>query len=147
MSEPYSAESLAQRLELEGECRIESFCFLEFSWAKSILLFSLLLLSVVGLLLLKYYKSLRAAVFYRSNPMYEAATHIFIRASGKRQEEIVSLERSGSDIFFYYKKLKYEYFEGKCYPVGLDLEPYLREHLTQQYMAQGLASEAAERGA
>ena len=147
MSEPYSAECLAQRLELEGECRIESFSFLEFSWAKSALLFPLLLLSVVGLLLLKYYKRLRAAVFYKASPMYEAATHIFIHANGKRQEEIVQLERSGADIFFYYKKLKYEYFEGKCYPVGLDFEPYLRQHLTEQHLKLGLAGEAVERRA
>jgi hypothetical protein len=66
---------------LEGECRIQSIVFLSRSYPKSIFLGTLLALSIVGLLLLKYFKKLRAAVFYNQleDHDYRNCTHVFVR--------------------------------------------------------------------
>jgi hypothetical protein len=51
-------------MELEGECRIKEVIYLRINYPKAIVLTLFLTLSVVGLFLLKYFKKLRAKVFY-----------------------------------------------------------------------------------
>jgi hypothetical protein len=51
-------------------------------------LFLLLAASVVGLVFLKYYKSLRAKVFYFASEN-KHATHIYIQGTTKGEQEIV----------------------------------------------------------
>jgi len=49
---------------LEGECKIKEWQYLAINYPKAIFFALLMMASVVGLLLLKYYKSLRAVLFY-----------------------------------------------------------------------------------
>jgi hypothetical protein len=51
-------------MELEGECRVKDIIYLRINYPKAILLTILMTISVVGLFLLKYFKRLRAKVFY-----------------------------------------------------------------------------------
>lgn len=68
-------------MELEGECRIKSTTLLKLNYAKCIVFGSLLVLSLVGLLLLKYFKKLRALAFYVALRPAEVgeATHIYVK--------------------------------------------------------------------
>jgi hypothetical protein len=50
--------------ELEGECKVINFKLLQINYPKAIFFFFIMAISLVGLLLLKYYKKLRATVFY-----------------------------------------------------------------------------------
>lgn len=71
--------------------------------------------SVVGLLLLKYYKGLRAILFYSAlgNNEIEEATHIYIRGSDKN-ESICSISSTNFEgrvrRVFHFKHLRYEYY-------------------------------------
>jgi hypothetical protein len=66
---------------MEGECRVQSIRLLQFNRLKATLLGSLLTISIVGLLLLKYFKTLRVSVFYNTlqdNDLTQA-THVFVQ--------------------------------------------------------------------
>lgn len=49
-----------------------------------------MIISIVGLFLLKYYKSVRARVFYWDAGQ-DSATHLFVKGNGRKEEEIVPL--------------------------------------------------------
>jgi hypothetical protein len=70
---------------LEGECRIQDFHLLRLNYFKAFFFGLLMVVSLVGLLLLKYYISLRALLFYSSLSPTEAhlATHLYVKASDK----------------------------------------------------------------
>lgn len=59
-----SNESNKRLMELEGECKIKSFIGLKIMWVKAILMLIPIIGTGVGLLLIKYFKSLRVAAFY-----------------------------------------------------------------------------------
>jgi hypothetical protein len=71
--------------ELEGECRIMNWKLLSLNYPKAIFFGLLMTVSVVGLLLLKYYISLRTLLFYSALTPNEAhlATHIYAKSSDK----------------------------------------------------------------
>jgi hypothetical protein len=84
-----------------------------------------IILSIVCLFLLKYYKKLRTKVFYWESNR-EEATHLFICAKGKREEAIVEIIRKEELLFFYYKNLKYELLlNGAHVPVAINHEKEL----------------------
>ena len=62
---------------IEGDCKIDKTEYLEISYIKGIFLGILVCVSVVGLLLLKYFVSLRAKIFY-SKAAKEHATHVYV---------------------------------------------------------------------
>ena len=51
---------------MQGECRVKEWQYLAINYPKAIFFAILLTLSIIGLLLLKYFRSLRAALFYTS---------------------------------------------------------------------------------
>ena len=67
-------------MQLEGECKIKSIVFLKFNYLKAICLTILLTSTVVGLLLLKYFRKLRAQVFYSVLEEAESkkSTHVYV---------------------------------------------------------------------
>ena len=111
-------------MPLEGECKIENITFLEFSLLKTILLFPLILVTVVGGLVLKHRKAARAAVFYRESNHNEA-THVFVRGAREWEQSILAIERKENGAFFTYMELKYELVMGRAVPVGLEWEECL----------------------
>lgn len=72
-------------MELEGECKIHSIRPLKIDWVKSILLIIPIIGSIVGLLLLKYFKSVRVAAFYK-DVGYDEADYVFIEGTGEVQD-------------------------------------------------------------
>ena len=50
--------------EMQGECRVKEWEYLAINYPKAIFFAILLTLSLIGLLFLKYFKSLRATLFY-----------------------------------------------------------------------------------
>jgi hypothetical protein len=73
--------------ELEGECRILDFELLRLNYPKAIFFGLLMTVSVVGLLLLKYYINLRTLLFYSILTPNEAhlSTHIYVKSSDKNE--------------------------------------------------------------
>lgn len=61
---PTSSEPSRRLMELEGECKVKSFVGLKIMWVKAILMTILIVCSCIGLLLIKYFKSLRVLAFY-----------------------------------------------------------------------------------
>lgn len=74
---PTSSEPSRRLMELEGECKIKSFIGLKIMWVKAILMMILIVGSGIGLLLIKYFKSLRVAAFY-SKCSKDEADYFFI---------------------------------------------------------------------
>jgi hypothetical protein len=72
---------------MEGECKIKEVAYLRINYAKAVFLTVLMTLSVVGLLLLKYYKKLRALTFYNQLDLSEIneATHVYVKGSDKNE--------------------------------------------------------------
>ena len=114
-------QDMTQRLELEGECAIKDYQLIEFSCLKTAFLFVPVVCSIVGLLIIKYYKTARAKLFY-----WEAgtltATHIYVRGPSRSEDEIVPINFQHQRGVFYYKKLKYELMNGRTIPIALDYE-------------------------
>lgn len=65
-SQNTSSDFRSKLLEMEGECKIKFISLLKLNYPKAILFGFLLSLSIIGLLFLKYFKSLRAWAFYSS---------------------------------------------------------------------------------
>ena len=88
-----SRQQKERSMSMEGECKIVEYCLLKVNYVKGTLLFLLLAISVVGLLLLKYYKRLRARCFYDEIVLeeIEEATHLYLRSNDKN-EEIAALQ-------------------------------------------------------
>lgn len=81
-----------------------------------------MIISIVGLFLLKYYKSVRAKVFYW-DAKQDTATHIHVKGNGRKEEEIIALEQKEGHFFFTYKCLKYELLpNGRHVPVVINYE-------------------------
>ena len=97
--------------------------------------------SVVGLLLLKYYKSLRARLFYDKIDQGHShkATHIYVIGSNKEEE--ISAIREG---YFFFRYLKYELAMGECLPVGLHYVDTIHHYLTPEYLKTGLSFDEFE---
>ena len=71
--------------ELEGECKIVSMRPLRRDWIKTCLLIIPIIVSFVGLLLIKYYTSLRVKLLYKDSS-WDEATHVFIEGTGGIEE-------------------------------------------------------------
>jgi hypothetical protein len=73
---------------LEGECRVKDIVLLKINYPKGLFLGTLLALSFVGLLLLKYFIKLRAFAFYSrlEASQAEEATHVFATGHEGSQE-------------------------------------------------------------
>lgn len=73
---------------MEGECRIESIVYLRINHFKAVILTTLLTLTLVGLLLLKYFKQLRAIVFYDtiSHDQLHDITHVYVKGNEKAEQ-------------------------------------------------------------
>jgi hypothetical protein len=86
--------------------------YLRVNYLKAIILTTLLTLSVVGLILLKYFIKLRAKVFYSivSFREIDTATHVYVIGQEK-EEEISKVEKimynENERKIFEFKKLKY----------------------------------------
>ena len=78
---------------MEGELKIIDYKLLKINYCKAVLFGVLTTLSVVGLLLLKYYVKLRAYLFYGEVQVddLDSATHIYVEGSGE-VEEICGVE-------------------------------------------------------
>jgi hypothetical protein len=72
---------------MEGECKIKEAVYLQINYPKAVFLTVLMILSVVGLVLLKYYKKLRALTFYNELDLSEInkATHVYVKGSDKNE--------------------------------------------------------------
>ena len=73
------------KLEVEGECKIVSTQILEISYLRILLLTIPIIVSVFGLFLLKYYKSLRVKAFYWKDGQL-TPTHLYVRGNGIDEE-------------------------------------------------------------
>jgi len=79
-----------------------------------------LIVSIIGLFFLKYYKTLRAKVFYYEADRF-SATHVYIKGNGKKNEDIVCLISENRKNYFVFKNLKYELLENGCHiPVAIN---------------------------
>lgn len=89
--------------------------YLRVNYLKAIILTTLLTLSVVGLILLKYFIKLRAKVFYSTVSFREidTVTHVYVIGQEK-EEEISKVEKviynDNERKIFEFKKLKYEIY-------------------------------------
>ena len=85
--ERFKLDEFEHNMELEGECKIKEISYLKFNLVKAVVLTFLLSITFIGLVLLLWYKSLRAKVFY--SPSNDAeCTHLYILAQEKRIEDI-----------------------------------------------------------
>lgn len=124
--------------------------YLRVNYLKAIILTTLLTLSVVGLILLKYFIKFRAKVFYSTVSFREidTVTHVYVIGQEK-EEEISKVEKviynDNERKIFEFKKLKYEIYEDKPLPVGfpyigmigtLRKEPFLKEGLSSIYVSK-----------
>ncbi len=149
-SQFFTDEFVHKLMELEGECRIKEVIYLRINYPKAIFLTIFLTLSVVGLFLLKYFKRLRAKVFYSTVTLaqLQEITHIYVLGREKEQEiSTVNKINYNDEVrhVFEFKKLKYEIFEDKIVPVGfpfigmigtLRREPFLKEGLSSIYVSK-----------
>ena len=108
------------KLQLEGQCKIITTRLLELSYIKIALLTLPLIISIIGLFLIKYSKNLRAKIFYWESDR-SVATHLYVKGRDDGEEEIVELKRQGEQIFFFYKNLKYEFLLNNIHvPVAIN---------------------------
>ena len=79
---------------MEGECKIKEIYLLRFNYLKSIFFGVLLTVSIVGLLLLKYFQKMRVIVFYDSleESQKGSVTHVYIKGQ-ENSEEISKVKR------------------------------------------------------
>lgn len=73
---------------------------------QSILVMILLIISVLGLFLLKYSAWFRRKAFYKKCSPSEA-THIYITGNDRKNDVVKILQPGTFPIYFEYKKLKY----------------------------------------
>jgi hypothetical protein len=101
-----------------------------------------MIISVIGLLFLKYYKRLRANLFYTAleNDQIDKATHIYIRGTDKIESICTitktSFEGRASKVFTF-KHLKYEYRNGDFIPLGLRYVDSIHEY-DHEFIKKGL---------
>lgn len=133
---------------MEGECRVQSIQLLSISYFKFIILGFLLSISVIGLLLLKYFKKLRAAAFYNklTDNDSRACTHVFVAGQEETQEisEVERLEHDGTiRLVFKFKELRYELQDGSWIPLGLPYSQQIDLYTSEEYVSKGMTSREA----
>jgi hypothetical protein len=90
---------------MEGECQIRSIRYLRANYLKGGLLTSVLAITLVGLLCLKYFKKLRAFVFYDavSEEELERITHVYVSGTDKAEQiskvEVIEYEGQRRALF------------------------------------------------
>ena len=117
--------------DLEGECRIKNLQFLKYNIPKTILLLFLLIVTVFGLIPLKYFPKFRKQIFY-SKCSPELATHLYITGK-KTKDDIVKLDQARNfPKTFMYRKLRYIMISPEdFYPVGFKIEQKFDKFINQ----------------
>ena len=97
---------------MEGELKVVDYILLERDYPKGFFFGIVMLFTLVGLLLILYYKKLRAALFYSEVPLDElsTATHIYIEGSDEVEEICELMEETMEGVkkhIFIFRHLKY----------------------------------------
>ena len=105
-------------------------------------------LSLIGLLLLKYYKWFRVLVFCKE-VNYEDADYVYIEGSDNFEaicsiEKVVEREDAPSAMFFNFEGLKYEVVQGKTVPIGFRIYSEYKELQNSGHFHRGMEEKIVE---
>jgi hypothetical protein len=122
---------------------------LKVSYIKGFLFGILMTISVIGLLLIKYSRSLRIILFYTQLEDNQVeATHIYV-VSDEKNKEICGL---GLAVFgdasirtFEFKHLRYEMLNNQPVPLAHHYANHLDAYLDSKFLKSGISKEEAER--